>query len=108
MGMTVADLKAYVSSDLAFASKDESFVAACWEEAIALIAQHVGSVPVPEAIRDRAVLEVGAELYHRRRAPNGITQFATPDGNGGGIRVARDPMIAARDMLAPFLPRGIA
>ena len=63
--------------------------------------------PLPLPIVNRAILEVGAELFHRRQAPSGISQFATPDGSSA-VRVARDPMIAARDMLAPFVGRGVA
>lgn len=62
---------------------------------------------VPQSIMRRAILEVGAELFHRRQAPNGITQFAMPNGPAP-VRVARDPLVAARDLLAPFLGPGIA
>ena len=62
---------------------------------------------IPEAVLRRAILEVGSELFHRRQAPNGFPQFATPDG-GQAQRIARDPMVAARPILAPFLPMGFA
>lgn len=107
MAMTVADLKAYVSPSQPLRPSDDAYAATCWEQAQALITQYVGSATVPTAIVDRATLEVAAELFHRRQAPSGITQFATPEGSAG-IRVARDPMIAAYDLLSPFLPRFIA
>lgn len=106
--MTAADLLAYVSTDgLGSTPAEETYAAACWEEATALVSRHAGSSDVPEAILNRAALEVGAELYHRRQAKNGISQFASPDG-GAGIRIARDPMVAAYPILAPYVGRGIA
>lgn len=86
---------------------DAAFIGECVAEALGLVGQVVGTVTsVPTEIRDRAVIEVGSELYHRRQAPNGISQFATPDG--APMRVARDPMNAARAILGPFLPLGFA
>lgn len=61
---------------------------------------------IPEEVVDRAVLEVGSELYHRKNAPNGVAQFATMDAPP--IRIARDPMVAARPILAPYLRGGFA
>lgn len=86
---------------------DTEFVAECVAQADALVMRFVGQVSVPSAIVDRAVLEVGSELFHRRQAPNGIAQFATPEGQSP-IRVARDPMIAAYPILQPFTGAGIA
>ena len=57
-------------------------------------------------VQERAVLEVGSELFHRRNAPNGVAQFAALDG--APIRVARDPMVAARPLLSPYLGGGFA
>ena len=61
---------------------------------------------VPETIRQRAVLQVGAELFNARMTKNGISQFASPDGQG--TRIARDPMVAANAILAPYVGAGIA
>lgn len=105
--MPVADLAAYVSPGAALPASAEAFAASCWAQAEALVAQHIGDADVPAPISDRAALEVAAELFHRRQAPNGISQFATPDG-GGAVRVARDPMVAAYPLLAPFVGRGLA
>lgn len=101
--MSAENLSEYVGAS----STDADFVAECWATATSLIARHVGIAEVPAGIIARATLEVGSELFHRRQAPNGIAQFATPDG-GAAIRVARDPMVGARPLLAPFLPLGIA
>lgn len=88
-------------------ASDAMFVKECVEQAEALVTRFVGQVPVPSVIVDRAVLEVGSELFHRKQAPNGIAQFATAEGQSP-IRVARDPMIAAYPILQPFTGVGIA
>lgn len=61
---------------------------------------------IPGDVVDRAVLEVGSELYHRKNAPNGVAQFATMDAPP--IRIARDPMVAARPILAAYVLGGFA
>lgn len=86
---------------------DAAYIGECVDEALALVGRVIGTVTtVPGEIHDRAVIEAGSELYHRRQAPNGISQFATPEG--APMRVARDPMNAARAILSPFLPLGFA
>jgi hypothetical protein len=97
------DLKAYVGAP----ASDDAFVADCWTEASALVAKFVGTATVNADILNRAKIECGSELYHRRSAPNGIAQFATLDG-GSAVRVARDPMIAAIPLLLPFVGLGLA
>ena len=101
---TVGDLATYVGEN-----GDTQFVARCLAQGDALVEQYVGAnfSRVPQAAYDRAVLEVGAELFHRRQAPGGITQFATMDG-AAPVRMARDPMVAAYPILDPFLPAGLA
>ncbi|MDQ0645661.1 hypothetical protein [Microbacterium murale] len=106
--MTAADLLAYISTEgLDPTSSEETFAGACWEQAAALISQHIGAATVPTIITERATLEVGAELFHRRDTKNGISQFMSTDG-GQALRVARDPMVAAYPLLAPYVGRGIA
>lgn len=102
--MTVlpADLLDYVGA----ATGDTDFVTACLAEAAALISVYVGGAEVPEPILDRATKEVGADLFHRRAAKNGIAQFATTDG--APVRINRDPMTAAYPILKRYLPGGIA
>ncbi|UGS26594.1 hypothetical protein K8F61_18590 [Microbacterium resistens] len=106
----VAELTAYVTPGVhnaASTSDDEAFIERCVVEALALVGQLIGAATtVPDGIRNRAVIEAGSELYHRRMAPNGISQYAAPDG--GQLRVARDPMVTARIILGPFLPLGFA
>lgn len=103
MTITTDGLRAYTGASLS----DDTFLEACLAEAGALIGRFVGEVAVPSVVEDRAVLEVASELFHRRQAPNGIAQFATIDG-ASPIRVARDPMVAAYPMLAPWTGMGIA
>ena len=97
------DLKAYVGAP----ASDDAFVADCWTEASALVAKFVGTATVNADVLNRAKIECGSELYHRRSAPNGLAQFATLDG-GAAVRVARDPMIAAYPILVACVGQGIA
>jgi hypothetical protein len=101
--MTVAQLKSYVGAP----DSDDTFVTACWNEAVALVDKYVGTATVPATVLLRAQIECGSELFHRRSAPNGIAQFATLDG-GSAVRVARDPMVASIPMLQPFVGLGVA
>lgn len=64
--------------------------------------KYVGSMDVPEATLDRCVKEVAADLYYRKAAPSGITQFATETGMGAQ-RIARDPMRSIADILRHVL-----
>lgn len=100
--MDADDLGEYVKAN----DDDSAFVHECWDSAVALIANKIGTHAVPVTIVDRARLEVGAELFHRRQAPNGVAQFAALDG--APVRVARDPMVAANAILDPYLPMGFA
>lgn len=101
--MTAADLQSYVQST---DDSDTAFVTACWDEAAILVTHHIGAATVPVSVLDRACLEVGSELYHRRSAPNGVAQFAAIDGSA--IRVARDPMVGAYPLLTPYVGLGFA
>jgi hypothetical protein len=102
--MAVYDgLKAYVGAP----DSDNTFVNECWTQASSLVTKFVGTAVVPADVINRAIIECGSELFHRRSAPNGIAQFATLDG-GSAVRVARDPMIAAIPILTPFVGLGIA
>lgn len=101
--ISVADLQAYVGDD---GLEHTAFVTKCLDEAKALVDRFVGEVDVPEAIVDRAYLEVGSELFNRRSAPNGISQYTTYDG--APMRVARDPMVAGYPILRPYVGGGFA
>lgn len=97
--MNWTDLKAYVGSS----DNDDTFVEECWDTARDLIASYVQSVNVPPHVLKRCYLEVGSELYHRRSAPMGVSQYATYDGNP--IRIARDPLIGVYPLLNRYMVR---
>jgi hypothetical protein len=114
-----AVLKAYVNQ---IGSSEDAFIAVCWDEAKELVGNHIGGLAldeagvaarsaalalVPSTVLTRCYLEAGSELYHRKSAPNGITQFATPDGNAG-VRVARDPLVGVYPIAAPYMRAGFA
>lgn len=100
--MTAADLAEYVGAR----ADREDFVQQCWDEAVALVGRYVGSATVPVDVERRAHLEVGSELYHRQKAPQGVAQFA--DMDGAAVRVGRDPMSGAYLLLRPFVGGGFA
>jgi hypothetical protein len=104
--MDYTNLESYVGAD----TSDSAYVEQCWGEALSLVSAYVGTVDpvqvIPAEILDRAALEVGSELYHRRQAPNGVSQFASFDG--APIRVARDPMLSAYPLLQRYLGLGVA
>lgn len=100
--MDSTNLQEYVGAP----DSDATFVEQCWDEATSLVDQFVGEETVPETVLDRAYLEVGSELYHRRQAPNGIAQFSSMDG--APVRVARDPMVGAYPILVRFMAPGLA
>lgn len=81
-------------------TSDDDFVEACWAEAQLLVDQLPGADKAPREIVHRCYLEAGSELYHRRNAPNGIAQFATPDA--APVRVARDPLVGVYPILRPW------
>lgn len=100
--MDATDLQTYVNA----AGGDTEFIEQCWAQAVTLVAGYVGLSVVPADVQDRATLEVGAELFHRKSTKNGVAQFATPDGNP--VRVARDPMVAAYPLLGRYVGGGFA
>lgn len=87
-------------------SSDWPLLSACAAEAAELVDAYIGDGTVPEPIRNRAIVEVGSELFHRRNAPGGITQFAA-EGTSP-VRMARDPMLGAYPILNRYLPAGLA
>lgn len=104
MALTAGQLATYVQASDA----DTEFVDSCLNEATTLVGRHVSKAlrTVPEDIQDRATLEVGADLYYRRRTRNGVANF--DDTEGMPLRISRDPMAAAYPLLAPYAGGGIA
>lgn len=84
-------------------------VSSCETEAGILVDHHIGDAEVPESIRERAVLEVGADLYYRRAAKNGVSTFGGAGVEGVSVlRINRDPMTQAYAILRPWLGLGFA
>ncbi len=100
-------LRAYVTPEARHVVIDDTFVADCARQALALVGIVIGTTEgVDPDARERAIIEAGSELFHKRQAPSGISQFA--DAAGTPMRVARDPMNVARVILQPWLPMGFA
>lgn len=88
---------------------DQEYAVRSKHEATELVHRFIGgeSNPfgVPTSSLERAVLEVGADLFYRRMARNGIASF-----EGDAIqpqRINRDPMSAAYPFLRPYLVTGL-
>lgn len=99
MAVTVEQFRAYVGT-----KEVSSFVDSCLSSANQMIARFIGTANVPVDVLDSAVLSCASELFHRRSAPNGVAQFADL---GTTVRIAKDPMNAAREMLLPFTGPGL-
>jgi len=89
---------------------DKRLAADSAEEAEALVDQRIGKTAterktVPAAVRRRAILEVGSDLYYRKSSRSGVAGFESADVQP--IRLARDPMLTAAAILRPYL-RGLA
>ena len=93
------------------ASPSDPHVAACAataEELVKTYLRDVGDGSVPAVVRRAAVLEVGADLYHRRSARNGVATFGNDAAEITTARIRNDPLAAARPILAPYAGPGIA
>jgi hypothetical protein len=100
MTVSLAEFQAYVGTD------ESDFPQECLSAGHALVTRYVGEVAdVPAHIHDQAVYIASSELFHRRSAPNGISQFAS--GDGSAVRVARDPMTAVYPLLLPYCGYGV-
>jgi hypothetical protein len=92
--------------------RDEEFIKECEAEATEMVQNHVRNnirpdVELPPVIRARAIREVGADLFFRRNARNGVAGFDGAEGSQP-VRIARDPMAAAYATLRPYMKPGIA
>lgn len=77
-------------------------------EARALVTGHCGTSlgRVPGEVRDRAIIEVTAELFNRKNSRNGVMDLGNSDLQP--FRIRNDPMKAAYPFLNPYLPGGFA
>lgn len=88
----------------------DPFVISCAGAAVDLVTAYAGRDlnHVPEHVLARAMVEVGADLFHRRAARNGVVAFDDSEMAASPIRIGRDPLAAARPILAPYARIGIA
>lgn len=105
---TPVDLDWYVKAASSTEPQLADFAASCQAEAEALVARHVGDVEVPVEVEARAVLEVGADLFYRRAARNGVVNFGSGIEAASVVRINRDPMTQAYPLLAPYVGLGFA
>ena len=103
----MADLTTRVSAYVGDVPIDD-YLRSCVDEATALVGSQVGSATIPQDVHDRAVMEVAAELYHRRSAPNGIKSFADGLDGASAIRVARDASSPRVPSSPHYLPLAIS
>ena len=88
--------------------EDVEYAATSKAEATELVNHFIGSgnpFGVPELVVDRAVLEVGADLYYRKASRNGVVGLDGVDSQP--FRLNRDPMAAAYPVLRPYLVTGL-
>lgn len=91
---TVADIKAYLNIP-ATSDKDDAFIGDCLVLATALVDDFVGEVVVPAEVLDHCYTIVAADVFNRRKAPNGIVNQQVIDASGvsaAPMRIARDPL----------------
>lgn len=88
------------------AAAADAYVIQCATEAADMVTTAIGTNAVPASVAERAALEVGAELFHRRQSRNGIAGLDNMDF--APMRIARDPMKAAMPYLQPYLGPAVA
>ena len=101
--ISAADLAAFVG-----APASDPYLTTCVEEATEMVKHAIGGARVPEEIKRIAEREVAADIYHRRSARNGVAGFDDSDITPAPVRINRDPMVAARPILRPYLGVAIA
>ena len=97
MSVSVEEFRAYVGTD-----EVSDFVTESLAAGLALVERYIGTVTtVPAVLKDQATLIAASELFHRRQAPNGVSQFASMDGTP--VRVAKDPLNAVYPLLNAYV-----
>jgi len=69
------------------------------EELVGAYLGDFGRQSCPQRTQDLAVKQLCSELWSRRNAPGGVAQWG-PDGQP--VRLARDPMVSVKPLLAPY------
>ena len=99
--ITADSLREYLGSPAA----DDEFLEGCIQTAANLVNIYIGTAAVPEAVLDNVYMSVSADIYMRRNAPQGISQFASFDG--AAIRIARDPLQGAYPIINRYVGAGV-
>lgn len=97
--MDAETLAAYVLADPA----DLDFVSSCLQTATQLVESKIGRASVPEGVKETAILEVGANLFHRRQSSRDSATGLDADTAPAFFRPALDPLTPAWPLLRPFL-----
>ena len=101
--MDFNDLRKYVGATQS--ADTDAFVEECWDGAVAFVDRFIGDQTIPVSVRELAILKCGAEMFNQKAAKNGVMNQAGYDGSP--VRIARDPMVAAYPVLAPWVVWGI-
>ena len=100
----VTELARYVNG-----KAGDAYLTQCVTEAVELVGTLVARSTVPDAVLNRARIEVAAELFHRKQARSGVAQFdGGPESGPEIVRIGNDPLRAVRPMLRPYLKGGFA
>lgn len=103
--MTWQDLARYVNAP----ESDHDELEAAHAAAESLVSDLIGAREVPAAIRSRAVMEVGANLYNRRLARQGTGAWTSTDLTAAPApQPALDPLTPAYPLLRRYLGPVIA
>lgn len=111
MAVTAGDVLAEVNADDSHADLADRVLASAnalvqeyLDEAVRVDPETGTPVTVPSVILDDAVRTCAVDLFNRAKAPNGVLlQQYDDDGTGStAIRVARDPLLAVRPILAQW------
>jgi len=98
--VTLAEFQSYIGTE------EIDYPQMCLDAANAHVGNYIGAIDtVPNDIHKQAILICASELFHRRSAPYGQTQFASMDGQSQ--RVNRDPLTAVYPLLLPYCGWGV-
>jgi hypothetical protein len=98
-------LAAYVDVDMTSTSADAEYVRECTIEAVDWLTWVIGtSTNVPLSAYERAFLEVGSQLFRRRRSWGNIDPLEAP----AVPPVRSNPYTAAYPIIAPYIGPVIA
>lgn len=92
------DLASYVRSN----DREQALVDGLASAAAQMVADHIGSATVPDAVLSQAILAVGANLFQKRTSATGTGSFADAELVGNPMRPALDPLTQAYPLLRKY------